>query len=262
MQHVDVKVHQNVATILMDRPGSRNALSPALIEDLMTAFSDVHQEKGVTAIVLAGSGSDFCAGLDLTVLQEIASMPPGEAAQEWFTAWEQLTRLIEQMLRFPKPIIAAVDGSALGAGLSLALAADIIVASKEASFGSVAVRRGLVGATTTALLAFRLGSAVAARMSLTGQAIDSAEAYRLGICDKPVESSMVWVTAVEWANRCSQAPREAVQATKKVLNEDIGEALLTQLGAGAAIGASVCTTDAAAEGILAFCEKRPPVWPS
>ncbi|WP_068263122.1 enoyl-CoA hydratase/isomerase family protein [Rubripirellula obstinata] len=262
MQHVDVKIHQNVATILMDRPDSRNSLNPTLIEDLMTAFSDVHQEKGVTAVVLSGAGNDFCAGLDLGVMQEIASMPPGDAAPEWFNAWNQLTRLIEQMLRFPKPVIAAVDGSALGAGLSLALAADIIVASESAAFGSVAVRRGLVGATTTALLAFRFGSALAARMSLTGQPIDAAEACRLGICDKPVESSQVWVTAVDWANRCSQAPREAIQATKKVLNEDIGESLLTQLNAGAATGASVCTTDAAAEGIKAFCEKRPPDWSS
>ena len=262
MQHVDVKIHQNVATILMDRPDSRNALSPALIDDLMTAFSDVHQEKGVTAVVLSGSGRDFCSGLDLRTLHEIASMPPDKAASEWFTAWEQLTRLIEQMLRFPKPIIAAVDGAAMGAGLSLALAADIMVAAEEASFGSVAVRRGLVGATTTALLAFRFGTALAARMSLTGQPIDAAEAYRLGLCDKPVPSSMVWVTAVDWANRCSQAPREAVQATKKVLNEEIGEALMTQLGAVAATGASVCNTDAAAEGIKSFCEKRPPVWPS
>jgi enoyl-CoA hydratase/carnithine racemase len=260
MQHVDVKIHQNIATILMDCPKSCNSLSPAHVEDLMTAFSDVHQEKGVTAVVLSGSGSDFCAGMDLGVMDQIASMPPNEAAAEWFNVWNQLIRLIEQILRFPKPVVAAVDGSALGAGLSLALAADIIVASNTASFGSVAVRRGLAGTTSTALLAFRFGSALAARLSLTGQTVDASEAYRLGICDKPVESSMVWVTAVDWAKRCSQAPREAIQATKKVLNEEIGETLLTQLNAGAALGASICTTDPAMEGIKAFCEKRQPDW--
>jgi enoyl-CoA hydratase/carnithine racemase len=233
-----------------------------MIEDLQTAFSDVHQEKRVTAVVLSGSGSDFCAGLDLHVMQEIAAMPQSEAGTEWYTTWNQLTRLLEQMLRFPKPIIAAVDGSALGAGLSLALAADLIVASESAFLGSVAIRRGLVGATTNALLAFRFGSALAARLSLTGQPIDANEAYRLGmICDKPVPSSQVWVAAVDWANRCSQAPREAVQATKKVLNEDIGEALMTHLAAGAATSASICSTDAAIEGIDAFCQKRPPDWP-
>lgn len=262
MQHVDVKVHQNVATVLLDRPQRRNALNPGLIEDLSLAFSDVHQEKRLTAVVLAGSGNDFCSGLDLHVMREITELETAESSGEWFTTWQALTGLLEQMLRFPKPIVAAVDGSALGAGLSLALAADIMIVSESALLGSVAVRRGLVGSTTAALLAFRAGASLAARMSLTGQTIDAAEAYRMGLCDKPVPSDQVWVTAADWANRCSQAPREAIQATKKVLNEHIGEALLTQLSSGAAISASVCATESASEGIDAFCEKREPQWPN
>jgi enoyl-CoA hydratase/carnithine racemase len=262
MQHVDVKVHESIATVLMDRPQRRNALSPSLIEDLTVAFSDIHQEKRVKAVVLSGSGCDFCSGLDLHTMREISELEPEQSGGEWFTTWQALTRLLEQMLRFPKPIIAAVDGAALGAGLSLALAADLMVVSETARLGSVAVRRGLVGSTTAALLAFRAGASLAARMSLTGQAIDAAEAYRVGLCDKPVPSSQVWVAAADRANRCSQAPREAVQATKKVLNEDIGEALITQLFSGAAISASVCATESAGEGIQAFCDKREPQWPN
>ena len=261
MQHVEVKVHENVATILMDRSNQRNALNPRMIEDLQTAFSDVHQEKRAKSVVLAGSGEHFCAGLDLQVMNEIATLPPADAATQWYSSWGQFTELIEQMLRFPKPIIAAVDGSALGAGLAIALAADIVVASKTAEFGSVAVRRGLVAGATTALIAFRFGSAIAARMSLTGQPIDANEAYRLGMCTEPVESNQIWVAATDWASRCSDAPREAVQATKKVLNETIGETLMTQITAGAATSAAACTTDSASEGIDAFCMKRPPQWP-
>ena len=111
-------------------------------------------------------------------------------------------------------------------------------------------------------MSFRFGGAVAARMLLTGQPIDAAEAYRLGMCPPPVTPEQIWVAASELANQCSQAPREAVQATKRVLNEGIGETLLTQLSAGAADSATACTTESASEGIRAFLERREPKWPS
>ena len=261
VQYVDVKVHGNVATILMDRPQSRNALNPQLIEDLSTALADVHQEKRVASVVLTGSGEHFCSGIDLRVLSEISGMPESAALPEWFSAWRNLAELYEAMLRFPKPIVAAVDGAALGAGLGLALAADLIVASKRASFGAVAVRRGLVGGATTALLSFRLGAAIAARMVLTGQPVDAARASRWGLCEEPVDSKQIWVAAHELAIDCADAPREAVQATKRLLNEGVGEMLLSQLSAGAADSATACTTESATEGIRSFLEARDPVWP-
>jgi len=165
------------------------------------------------------------------------------------------------MLRFPKPIVAAVDGAAVGAGLALSLASDLVVASKRASFSAVAVRRGLVGGATAALLSFRLGGATAARMLLTGQPIDAAEAHRLGLCGTPVESEQIWVAATDVAKQCTAAPREAIQATKRVLNESIGEALLSQLAAGAADSATSCTTESASEGIRSFLQRREPEWP-
>ena len=262
MQYVDVKVHGNIATILMDRPSVRNALNPQMLEDLSTAFSDVHQEKRVRSVVLAGRGDHFCSGMDLRVFSAIAEMPNADALPQWYAAWQHLTELFEQMLRFPKPIVAAVDGAAVGAGLGLALAADLIVASDQAFFSAVAVRRGLVGGATAALLSFRFGAAVAARMLLTGQPIDAEEAYRLGLCGAPVAPEQIWVAASELADQCAQAPREAVQATKRLLNEGIGETLLTQLSVGAADSATACTTDSASEGIRAFLERRDPKWPS
>lgn len=261
MQYVDVKVHGNVATILMDRPAVRNALNPQLLADLSTAFSDVHQEKRAHAVVLTGGGAHFCSGLDLQVLADIAEMPEPDALPEWFSAWRQFTELLEQMLRFPKPIVAAVDGAAVGAGLALSLAADLVVASKRASFSAEAVRRGLVGGATAALLSFRLGGSVAARMLLTGQPIDAEEAHRVGLCGTPVDSEQIWVTATDLAKQCTAAPREAIQATKRVLNEHVGESLLSQLAAGAADSATACTTESASEGIRAFLERREPKWP-
>jgi enoyl-CoA hydratase/carnithine racemase len=261
VQYVDVKVHGNIATILMDRPAVRNALNPQLLEDLSTAFSDVHQEKRVRAVVLSGNGEHFCSGMDLNVLSEITKLPEADALPQWLVAWRHLTELLEQMLRFPKPIVAAVDGAAAGAGLGLALASDLIVASTRANFAAVAVRRGLVGGATAALLSFRFGGAIAARMLLTGQAIESDEAYRLGMCVSRVRPELIWVAATELATQCAQAPREAVQATKRLLNEGIGETLLMQLSAGAADSATACTTESASEGIQSFLQRREPKWP-
>ncbi len=261
MQHVDVKVHHQVATILMDRGGVRNALSPQMVEDLQTAFSDVHQEKRVTAVVLTGAGEHFCSGVDLKVLAAIAEMPRTAAFSEWSTIWRHQVELFEQMLRFPKPIIAAVDGAAVGSGLALALAADLILPSTRASFSATAVQRGLVAGSTAALLSFRFGGAIAARMLLGGESIDAEEAYRLGLSLAPVAPEQIWVAACELATRCGSAPREAVQATKRLLNESIGETLLTQLAAGAAHSATACTTESASEGIQAFLQRRDPNWP-
>jgi enoyl-CoA hydratase/carnithine racemase len=260
VQYVDVKIHSNVATILMDRPQVRNALNPQLLEDLATAFSDVHQENRVRAVVLAAAGEHFCAGLDLQVLGQIADLPAVDAFPQWLTIWRSLSELLEQMLRFPKPIVAAVDGAAMGAGLGLALAADLIVASTRAEFSAPAVRRGLVGGATAALLSFRCGGATAARMLLTGNSIDAAEGYRIGLCTAPVKSDQIWVAASELARQCTSAPREAIQATKRILNEGIGETLLTQLATGAADSATACTTESAADGIRSFLEDREPNW--
>lgn len=261
VQHVDVKVHGNIATIMLDRPAARNALNPPLIEGLQMAFSDLHQEQRVRAVILTGCGDHFCSGTDLKVFAAISALPESEALSQWFTAWRHLAELLEQMLRFPKPIVAAVDGAAVGAGFGLALASDIIVASARAEFVASAVRRGLVGGVTAALLSFRLGGATAARMLLTGQSIDAAEAYRLGLSTAPVPPEQIWIAAREMADQCTHGPQEAVQATKRLLNERIGETLLIQLAAGAADSATACTTEAASEGIQSFLEHRDPQWP-
>lgn len=261
MQNVDVKIHEQIATILIERKAFANALNSALIEELQQAFSDVHQEKRVRAVVLAGAGKHFCSGMDLRAFKEISDLPPQEAITHWHDLWRQLTELLEDMLRFPKPIVSAVDGMSIGAGFGLALAADMIVPTTDASFSAEAVRRGLAGGATTALLAFRGGAAVAARMCLMGTPVSAEEAYRLGLCMAPVSPSQVWVSATEVAKQCSEGPGEAVQATKRILNESIGESLIMQLSATAADSAAACSTESAAEGIRAYLERREPNWP-
>jgi enoyl-CoA hydratase/carnithine racemase len=247
VQHLEIKIHQNIATVLLDRPTACNALNPALIADLIQAISDLHQERRVRAMVLTGTGKHFCAGMDLKVMAQIAALPASDAYPQWYQLWSDLTELLEAILRFPKPVIAAVDGAAIGAGFALALAADCVVASQRASFAVPAVQRGIAGGGTAALIAFRLGAAVAARMLLTGQPIDADSAHRFGLCDRPVRSEQIWVAAQQLAAETTRGPAAAVQAVKSQLNEGIGETLLIQLAAGAATSAASCTTESAIE---------------
>jgi methylglutaconyl-CoA hydratase len=258
---VDVKVHAPTATILMDRPSSGNALDERLIEDLNQAFDDLHQEKKVRAVVLTGAGSDFCVGMDLHELHAHTTVDELVALPRWIEHWQRLAELVERMLRFPKPIIAAVDGRADGAGFSLALAADIVVASRAATFNATPIRRGMVGGVLAPLLTFRVGSALASRLLLTGESLSSRQAVRCGLVASRVPSAQIWVAANETANQCAQHPSSPLAVTKRLLNETIGEALLTQISVGAATAATATSTEIAAEGLKAFADGRAAVWP-
>lgn len=261
MQNVEINIVESVATIVLNRPAVCNALDSQLIADLSLAFSDVHQEKRVSAVVITGKGDHFCSGVDLKAFAKVTEMEPLDAQQQWFEVWRELTELCETILRFPKPVVAAVDGPAIGAGLALALASDLIVMSERATLQANAAERGLIGGTTAPLLDFRFGAAIAARMLLTGVEIDSGEAHRLGMCLDVVPSSQIWVAASDLAKRCGNAPGESLLATKRMLNENIGETLLSNLATGAATGATLCGMESAIEGIRAFVEKRSPEWP-
>src|SRR5690554_1285087 len=130
MNRVDVKVHAPTATILMDRKEQGNALDEQLIAELSQALFDLHQEKKVRAVVLTGAGEDFCRGIDMQQLHRPTLAGELEAPMLWIQQWQRLGELIEQLLRFPKPVIAAVDGAAWGGGFALVLACDLVVASR------------------------------------------------------------------------------------------------------------------------------------
>lgn len=261
MNRAHVKVHAPTATIKMDNATRGNILDEAMIADLVQALSDLHQEKRVRAVILTGAGADFCRGIDLHELQQHTRAEELEALGLWIEQWQRFGELIEQLLRFPKPVIAAVDGMAWGGGFALALASDLVVASHPATFAVPAVRRGIIGGVVAPLLAFRLGTAIASRLLLTGDAISSRTAMRFGLVARRPPSAQIWVAANDLATQVASAPPIPLAATKRLLNETIGEALLTQLSVGAAAGATACSTETAAEGLTAMVEQREPKWP-
>ena len=256
---VTVKKNVPSGTIILNRPDKRNALSRQMLIDLAQALDDLHQERKVRAVILTGAGSAFCAGMDLGEMQTTSQQ--ADALAQWHADADQYRELIDQMLHFPKPIIAAVNGPAVAGGAGLVLASDIVVAAPQASFGLPEPRRGIVAGMVAPLLAFKTCASQAANLLLTARTIEAAEAHRIGVYHEVVSGELVWARSQELAGEIAKSAPEAIQLTKKLLNETIGEQLATQLFAGAAASATARTTDAAREGLAAFLEKREPQWP-
>ncbi|PHS04428.1 MAG: enoyl-CoA hydratase [Blastopirellula sp.] len=254
-----VKKHVPSGTIVLNRPDKRNALSRNMIADLEQALRDFHGEKKVRAVIITGAGSAFCAGLDLSEMHETCQSD--EALQKWHEDSVQLRELYQYMLRFPKPIIAAVNGPAVGAGAGLVLASDIVIAAKEATFGFPEPQRGIVSGLCAPLLTFRIGGGHAAKLLLTAERISADRAQQIGLFEELVSHDLLWARAAEICKTIEKSAAEAVSLTKRVLNETIGEHLEMLLAAGAAASATSKTTQAASEGLSAFVEKREPNWP-
>jgi methylglutaconyl-CoA hydratase len=256
---IRVKVTAPTGTIILDRADRCNALNREMVEQLRQALDDLRQEKRVRGIVLTGAGPHFCAGLDLYQLHETISEP--DSLNQWFNDANGLKELYEEMLQLPKPIVAAVDGAALGSGLGLVLASDLVIASQRATFSSPAARHGLVSGLLAPLLCFRLGASVASQVLLGGDELSAPEAKNLGIVHHVVTADHIWVRASNWVDSIAKGAPESVQLSKKILNETIGEQLFTWLASGAAAMATSLTTEAAGEGLAAYVQKRPPQFP-
>src|SRR5262245_13625263 len=125
MPDLRLHIHDRTATVILDRPQKRNALTRALLADLLQMFEDLQQEKRVRAVVLTGAGPAFCAGMDLGEMLETSKLP--NAAEMWHDDAVAYRDLVEYMLRFPKPIIAALNGPAIAGGAGLILASDIVL---------------------------------------------------------------------------------------------------------------------------------------
>jgi methylglutaconyl-CoA hydratase len=255
---IDVRVDGTAGTIILNRPDRRNALTRAMLEQLLEALDDLYLDKRVRAIVLTGKGPAFCAGLDARELRDSYRLP--NAQSRWGDDAELYREVIVKMLELTKPIIAAVNGPAVAGGAGFVLACDIVLASENAQFGLPEARRGLVAGMVVPLLAYRIGAGQAARLAVSSTLFPAAEALRIGIYHELVDHDRLWARAAQWADECAAGAPQAVQLTKRLLGEIVGEQLLTQLSAGAAVSATARTTEAAQEGIAAFLEKRPAQW--
>lgn len=243
-------------TILLDHPARLNALTPGMIADVRKGLDDFLTDSRIRAVILAGEGGAFCTGTDLNTVM----LPGGEEAplDELPSDVAALLELLEAMLRFPRPLLAAVHGWVAGSGLALMLACDIAVADRNARFWVAEPRVGLSPALTAPLLVRRAGHGFAARMLLGSDPVPAAVALERGLVTEIQPEHLVWARAHELAGTMVACEPATHQMTRRVLNEVIGESLFTQLSVAAACTAAARTTAAARDGIQRFLTRREP----
>jgi enoyl-CoA hydratase len=243
------------ALVTLDRPQSRNALDSATLDDLRRALLDVGQDAAIRAVIITGAGEKaFAAGADL---RELAAMTPS-ALQELAQRGQAVFTLIENI---DKPVIAAINGVALGGGCELALACTVRLAADSAQLGQPEVNLGLIpGFGGTQRLPRLIGRGRALDLLLTGRIIDAAEAFRIGLVDRVIPASALLHEARALAKLLSDKAPLAVRGILEAVRRG-GEA---SLAAGLALEASLFGRAGASadmrEGVAAFLEKRTPVF--
>lgn len=198
-----------IATLTLNRPKARNSLNRAVFEGLLAQLSQLRRDDAVRAVILSGAGGVFCAGADITAFDALRAEPLlGERAASGAAVWSELAS-------FPKPVIAAVEGPALGGGLELALACDIVIAGAGARFGLPEVKLGAIpGAGGTQRLIRSIGKSKAMALLLTGDFIDARKACEAGIVAEVVPAGEALQAATAMAARIAANSPLAVALAK------------------------------------------------
>ena len=239
-----------VALLRLNRPERRNALNMAVRENLAAYFSELASDDSVRCVVIAGDEKAFAAGADVAELA--ARTPTDEAFAKSRAAWSAIER-------YRRPIIAAVNGFALGGGCELALHCDIIVAGEGAKFGQPEVKLGVMpGAGGTQRFVRAAGKFAAMRWVLTGDPLSAADALRLGLVSEVVPDGEVLPHALEIARRIAALPPLAVAAIKEAVLVGADLPLEAALNLEAQTFQKLFATEDRTEGMRAFLEKRKP----
>jgi len=252
-----------VALVTLNRPEKLNALGSRIVHELMHFFARAEREDAIKAIVITGAGRAFSAGADLT------GDPSEDKDLDEADGYRRMKEgaighwgvLSKQLGLCPKPVIAAVNGVSAGAGLSLALSADIRIASTEARFISVFVRRGLVPDTgATFYLPQLIGPSRALEMMFTGDEVSAEQAEHWGLVNRVVAPEQLLDEAMALATRIARGPSIAIELSKRLVQDVTREGLGRQLQAEAWAQTVCGQAEDRAEGVRAFLEKRQPQW--
>jgi len=245
-----------VVTLTLNRPERRNALSNALVVGLGEQLSRLETSAGCRALVLTGAGPVFCAGMDLK--EAVAQVRTAEQEKRAIVEVQAIADLLDQLHRFPKPTIAALNGDAFAGGAGLALACDFVVASDHARVGFPEVRRGLVATIVMQDLVRQVGERRARALLLSGESISASEAERWGLVTQVVEPGLCLLEAQRLARSLRACAPLALATTKRMIDETLGRP--SNLRGPAAVTAAVRVSEEAEEGMQAFLNKREPRW--
>jgi methylglutaconyl-CoA hydratase len=245
-----------VARLLLNDPERRNAMSYGMIGELVAALRELDADPAVRAIVLTGEGEHFSGGANL---REFATELSRSAARHWESGavWEQLFSLVPAMA---KPVVAAVQGYALGGGCGLVALCDLAVASDDAKLGMTEINVGLFPLLVLPALQRAVGPRRARELALTGAIIDAGEAHRIGLVNRVAPRAQVAAVAGEIAAALAARSPEAIKLGKHVLatTQDMTYAQAIAFARGARV--TYLLSDGLREGVEAFVNKRTPKW--
>jgi methylglutaconyl-CoA hydratase len=245
----------SIATITLNRPEKRNAISYELIDDLIRALEEV-TNSAARVLILTGAGKAFSSGMDLDNLKALIGRTPEQSLEDSRT----MVSLFRSLYEFPKPTIAAVNGAAIAGGTGLALLCDFTLAMPEAKFGYTEVRIGFVPAIVSTFLLRQVGEKIARDLLLTGRLFDATEALRIGLINEIVPPERLLDRAHELAGQLAENSPLSLFYTKRLLTDHSRAELGSRLEAAMHENASIRESADFREGITSFLEKRKPKW--
>jgi enoyl-CoA hydratase len=244
---VHLAIDAGIATITLDSPSNRNALSTQLMQELAAHLAQACADDGVRALVLTHTGRTFCAGADLS--------QAGEGIAEGLT---RLLNLLRSMVEAPKPIVGRIDGHVRAGGLGLVGACDLVIASPWASFAFTEARLGVAASVVSLTALPRMSDRAAARFLLTGEVFDAAAAATTGlISEAAVDLDAALTHVLDGIRACSP---QGLAASKQLTTRNVRAALDTHGQEMIDLSGRLFGTEEALEGIMSFLQKRPPAW--
>ena len=248
-------VEGELATITLNRPEKRNAISSEMIEELVAALDEA-EASAARVIIVTGAGKAFCSGMDLDALKAVAFQSPEQNLQDS----RRMARLFRDLYSFSKPLIALVNGPAIAGGCGIATLCDFTLAVPEATFGYTEIRIGFVPAIVSVFLIRQIGEKRARDLLLTGRILDAAEAHRIGLVTEVVPVGKLFERGHELvASLLASSPTSLLRA-KRLLWHFSQSDIDRELELAIQENASMRSTADFREGVASFLEKRKPVW--
>jgi 2-(1,2-epoxy-1,2-dihydrophenyl)acetyl-CoA isomerase len=245
------RADNGVVTLTLNRPEKKNAINGTMFNELLAVFREVNDSTSDRVLVITGAGDAFCSGADLA--------DRGHDKRHPLARLHWVADIALALHRIPKPVVAKVNGVAVGAGLNLALGCDLIVASESARFSEIFARRGLtVDFGGTWLLPRLIGMHRAKELAFFADIISAKEAAEIGLVNRVVASSQLDAFVADWADRLAAGPPLALAMTKRLLTNSFSMTMDEALEAEGMAQSVNSGTEDAPEAIRAFLEKREP----
>jgi len=245
-----------VATITLNRPDKRNAITTTMMAELQTALEAIEKNHSVRVVILTGAGTCFCAGMDLEMLAAIAQQSPTENQEDS----RRIAKMLRRIWSYPRPLIAAVNGAAYAGGCGIATLCDFTLATPEAKFGYTEVKIGFLPAIVSVFLTRQMGEKRSRDLLLTGRIIQAQEAKEFGMVTEVVPTERLLDRANELAAELIAASPSSLARAKHLLVSAAAPGIDHDLERAILENARIRCSPDFKEGVASFLEKRKPVW--